>query len=47
MASVGAEVVTLMVAEQGSSLALDQEPSPITVESAIQSLGIVIGLRLY
>ena len=47
IASVGAEVVTLTLAEQGISLALDQEPSPITVESAIQSLGIVIGLRLY
>ena len=45
--SVGAELVTLTLAEQGISLALDQEPSPITVESAIQSLGIVIGLRLY
>ena len=47
IASVGAELGTLTLAEQGISLALDQEPSPITVESAIQSLGIVIGLRLY
>ena len=47
IASVGAELGTLTLAEQGISFALDQELSPITVESAIQSLGIVIGLRLY
>ena len=47
IASVGAELGTLTLAEQGISLALDQELSPITVESAIQSLWIVIGLRLY
>ncbi|MFC2495494.1 MAG: hypothetical protein ACFNWZ_04835, partial [Candidatus Absconditicoccaceae bacterium] len=47
IASVGSELGTLTLAEQGISLALDQELSPITVESAIQSLGIVIGLRLY
>ncbi|RKW24004.1 hypothetical protein D8B45_02770, partial [Candidatus Gracilibacteria bacterium] len=47
IASVGAELGTLTLAEQGISLTFDQELSPITVESAIQSLGIVIGLRLY
>lgn len=45
--SLGAEFGTLMVAEQGISLLFEQQLTPITMESAIQSLGMILGLRAY
>ena len=45
--SIGAELWGLMLAEQGISLAFDQQLSEITGEGIVQSLGLILGLRAY
>lgn len=45
--SVGAEFGSLMITEQTLNLAFDQKFAPITIESAVQSLWMILGLRAF